>query len=107
MVSVLIIAELAMGHRCSRNLKSNFCHSRDLNPEPLDWQFNTLTTRPPEKVQMPHPQVFLHALTVSPLLPVFPMASWYLFDQLPCLLSFANSQHSRALYDYLLPRFGS
>src|SRR6218665_1594338 len=33
MVSVLIIAELAMGCRWSRNLQPNFCPGRNLNPE--------------------------------------------------------------------------
>src|SRR5688572_7109762 len=35
-VSVLIIAELAKGHRCSRNLEPNFCPGGDLNSQPLD-----------------------------------------------------------------------
>src|SRR6218665_1673321 len=47
MVSALIIAELARGHRWSRNLKPNFYPGQDLNPEPHDWQSSMLTTRPP------------------------------------------------------------
>src|SRR6218665_2927952 len=44
MISVLIIAVLARRHRWSRkNLEPNFCPGHDLNPEPLNWQFSTLT----------------------------------------------------------------
>src|SRR6218665_2647674 len=50
-VSVLIIAELAIGgagrRRWNRNLEPNFCPGRGLIPEPHDWQSNTLTTRLP------------------------------------------------------------
>ena len=46
MVSVLIIAELARGCRCRRNLKPNLCPGWDLNPEMLKWQSSTLTIRP-------------------------------------------------------------
>src|SRR6218665_3882076 len=50
-VSVLIIAELAIGgaglRRWNRDLEPNFCLGRGLIPEPHDWQSNTLTTRLP------------------------------------------------------------
>src|SRR6218665_3559144 len=46
-VSELIIAELARGHRWNRNLEPNLCPGRGLNPEPHDWLSSTLTTRLP------------------------------------------------------------
>src|SRR6218665_3514880 len=51
MVTVLIIVELARGHRWSRNLDVNVCPGRDLNPNTLNWQSGMLNTGPLHTLQ--------------------------------------------------------